>query len=179
MQRWFFRLLPLAIFLIAKGELLSQRPNFSNSGSGGGSSMGRSGGTGGNQRDIEPDTFPMFFHFPGDKNKVYPFLDSSLTNDFHQHDPARKPSFEYFNLGFPGSPAYPIYYKPVQRKGFDLGLHAFDLYLLSADRVPAYSLKRAFTQTSFYQTGEQNDGFFGIQFSRNFAQGINFSIDYN
>jgi hypothetical protein len=179
MQKWFFRLLPLAILLIAKGELLSQRPNFSNSGSGGGSSMGRSGGTGGNQRDIEPDTFPMFFHFPGDKNKVYPFLDSSLTNDFHQHDPARKPSFEYFNLGFPGSPAYPIYYKPVQRKGFDLGLHAFDLYLLTADRVPAYSLKRAFTQTSFYQTGEQNDGFFGIQFSRNFAQGINFSIDYN
>ena len=179
MQKWFFRLLPLAIFLIAKGELLSQRPNFGNSGSGGGSSMGRSGGTGGNQRDIEPDTFPMFFHFPGDKNKVYPFLDSSLTNDFHQHDPARKPSFEYFNLGFPGSPAYPIYYKPVQRKGFDLGFHAFDLYLLTADRVPAYSLKRAFTQTSFYQTGEQNDGFFGIQFSRNFAQGINFSIDYN
>jgi hypothetical protein len=179
MQKWFFRLLPLAILLIAKGELLSQRPNFSNSGSGGGSSMGRSGGTGGNQRDIEPDTFPMFFHFPGDKNKVYPFLDSSLTNDFHQHDPARKRSFEYFNLGFPGSPAYPIYYKPVQRKGFDLGLHAFDLYLLTADRVPAYSLKRAFTQTSFYQTGEQNDGFFGIQFSRNFAQGINFSIDYN
>ena len=179
MQKWFFSLLPLAIFLIAKGELLSQRPNFSNSGSGGGSSMGRSGGTGGNQRDIEPDTFPMFFHFPGDKNKVYPFLDSSLTNNFHQHDPARKPSLEYFNLGFPGSPAYPIYYKPVQRKGFDLGLHAFDLYLLTADKVPAYSLKRAFTQTSFYQTGEQNDGFFGIQFSRNFAQGINFSIDYN
>jgi len=179
MQKWFFRLLPLAILLIAKGELLSQRPNFSNSGSGGGSSMGRSGGTGGNQRDIEPDTFPMFFHFPGDKNKVYPFLDSSLTNNFHQHDPARKPSLEYFNLGFPGSPAYPIYYKPAQRKGFDLGLHAFDLYLLTADKVPAYSLKRAFTQTSFYQTGEQNDGFFGIQFSRNFAQGINFSIDYN
>ena len=179
MQKWFFRLLPLAILLIAKGELLSQRPNFSNSGSGGGSSMGRSGGTGGNQRDIEPDTFPMFFHFPGDKNKVYPFLDSSLTNDFHQHDPARKRSFEYFNLGFPGSPAYPIYYKPVQRKGFDLGLHAFDLYLLTADKVPSDSLKRAFTQTSFYQTGEQNDGFFGIQFSRNFAQGINFSIDYN
>jgi len=179
MRKWFFMLLPLAIFLIAKGELLSQRPNFSNSGSGGGSSMGRSGGTGGNQRDIEPDTFPMFFHFPGDKNKVYPFLDSSLTNNFHQHDPARKQAFEYFNLGFPGSPAYPIYFKPVQRKGFDLGLHAFDLYLLTADKVPAYSLKRAFTQTSFYQTGEQNDGFFGIQFSRNFAQGINFSIDYN
>lgn len=179
MKPSFFRLLPLAILLIAKGELLSQRPDFNNSGSGGGSSMGRSGGMGGNQREIEPDTFPMFFHFPGDKNKIYPFVDSSLTNDFHQHDPARKPTFEYFNLGFPGSPAYPIYFKPVQRKGFDMGLHAFDLYLLTADRVPAFSLKRAFTQTSFYQTGEQNDGFFGIQFSRNFAQGINFSIDYN
>lgn len=179
MKPSFFRLLPLAILLIAKGELLSQRPNFNNSGSGGGSSMGRSDGTGGNQRDIEPDTFPMFFHFPGDKNKIYPFVDSSLTNDFHQHDPARKPTFEYFNLGFPGSPAYPLYFKPIQRKGFDVGLHAFDLYLLTADRVPAFSLKRAFTQTSFYQTGEQNDGFFGIQFSRNFAQGINFSIDYS
>lgn len=179
MKPSFFRLLPLAILLIAKGELLSQRPNFNNSGSGGGSSMGRSDGTGGNQRDIEPDTFPMYFHFPGDKNKIYPFVDSSLTNDFHQHDPARKPTFEYFNLGFPGSPAYPLYFKPIQRKGFDVGLHAFDLYLLTADRVPAFSLKRAFTQTSFYQTGEQNDGFFGIQFSRNFAQGINFSIDYS
>lgn len=171
--------LPLAIFLIANGELLSQRPNFSNAGSGGGSGMGRLGGTGGNQMEIEPDTFPMFYHFPGDKNKSYAFVDSNLTNVFHQHDPARREKFDYFNLGFPGSPAYPLYFKPVQRKGFDLGIHSFDLYLLTADKVPAFSLKRAFTQASFYQTGEQNDGFFGIQFSRNFANGINFSIDYN
>lgn len=174
--------LPLAFLLIANGKLLSQRPNFSNTGSGGGSGMGRSGGSGGsvgNQREIEPDTFPMFYHFPGDKNKSYAFIDSNLTNDFHQHDPARKEKFDYFNLGFPGSPAYPVYFKPTPRKGFDLGIHSFDLYLLTADKVPAFSLKRAFTQASFYQTGEQNDGFFGIQFSRNFANGINFSIDYN
>lgn len=179
MRKILLMFLPLAVFLIANGELLSQRPNFSNSGSGGGSGMGRSGGTGGNQREIEPDTFPMFYHFPGDKSKSYAFVDSNLTNDFHQHDPARKEKFDYFNLGFPGSPAYPIYFKPVQRKGFDLGIHSFDLYLLTTDKVPAFSLKRAFTQASFYQTGEQNDGFFGIQFSRNFANGINFSIDYN
>ena len=104
MRKILLMFLPLAVFLIANGELLSQRPNFSNSGSGGGSGMGRSGGTGGNQREIEPDTFPMFYHFPGDKSKSYAFVDSNLTNDFHQHDPARKEKFDYFNLGFPGSP---------------------------------------------------------------------------
>lgn len=178
MRNFFLIFLPLAFFLIANGELFSQRPNFGNSGSGGGSGMGRSGGSSGNQREIEPDTFPMFYHFPGEKNKSYAFVDSNLTNDFHQHDPARKQKFDYFNLGFPGSPAYPVYFNPVRRKGFDLGIHSFDLYLLTADKVPAFSLKRAFTQATFYQTGEQNDGFFGIQFSRNFANGINFSIDY-
>ncbi|MFM7091830.1 MAG: putative porin [Bacteroidota bacterium] len=170
--------LPLAILWVVNGELFSQRPNFGGSGSGGVGGMGSSGGSGGGQREIEPDTFPMFYHFPGEKNKMYAFVDSNLTNDFHQHDPARKEKFDYFNLGFPGSPAYPIYFKPIQRKGFDLGIHSFDLYLLTAEKVPAYTLKRAFTQATFYQTGEQNDGFFGIQFSRNFANGINFSIDY-
>jgi hypothetical protein len=179
MQKKLLIFLSLAFMLTAGKELLAQRPNFGNSGGGFGSGMGRSGGSGGNQREVEPDTFPMFYHFPGEKNKKYAFLDSNLTNDFHQHDPARKLKFEYFHLGFPGSPAYPIYFKPIKRKGFDLGIHAYDLYLLTADRVPAFSLQKAFTQASFYQTGEQNDGFFGIQFSRNFANGINFSIDYN
>jgi hypothetical protein len=178
MQKFFLLLLPLAFVWLANGELLSQRPTFGGSSSGGGFGMGRSGSTGGGQRDIEPDTFPMFYHFPGERNKIYVFVDSNLTNDFHQHDPARKERFDYFHLGFPGSPAYPLYFKPTQRKGFDLGVHSFDLYLLEADKVPAFSLKRAFTQATFYQTGEQNDGFFGIQFSRNFANGINFSIDY-
>ena len=83
MRNFFLIFLPLAFFLIANGELFSQRPNFGNSGSGGGSGMGRSGSSSGNQREIEPDTFPMFYHFPGEKNKSYAFVDSNLTNDFH------------------------------------------------------------------------------------------------
>jgi len=178
------------IFFFLAGVTLqplgAQRPGSGGSGSfpGGGqggfpgSGRGGSAPGGGNQREIELDTFPIAFHLPNARKSVIPFRDTGLGNDFHQHDPARRERFDYFHLGYPGSAAYPLYFEPLRRKGFDLGIHAFDLYLLRADQIPIYQLERAFTQATFYQTGEQNDGYFGIQFSRNFSKGLNLSLNY-
>jgi len=69
-------------------------------------------------------------------------------------------------------------YAPRLRRGFDAGLHQYDLYLLPASRVPFYKIERAFTNVGFNRGSEQTNGGFSVQFSRNFAKGLNLTIDY-
>lgn len=140
---------------------------------GGDSSQG-----GSNQNEIEPDTFPIFYHFSAEPWRELSFTDSLLDSRFHQHDPVRQRLFDFQHLGLPGSPVKPIVYEPLLRAGFDWGIHSYNPYLLTAAAVPVYRLQRAYTNLGFNQTGEQENNYFTAQFSRNFAQGLNFSLDY-
>ena len=131
------------------------------------------------QYEVEIDTSDIYYFFADNPGEEYTFADSLLGNYFNQQDPIRRRDLDYANLGILGSAARPIVYQPLYRMGFDLGMHQFDIYQTLATELPFYRIEKAYTDVGYYQTGEQADAAITAQFSRDFADGLNFSIDYN
>lgn len=125
------------------------------------------------------DTFGVFSFYSLNPNNESPFSDSLLTKFYHQYDPTRNRAWDYANLGIVGSAHLPLIYEPRFRKGFDVGYHQYDLYLTPAYKLPYYRLEKAYTNVAYMQGAEQTDAQFEAQFSRNFANGLNYSLDYN
>jgi len=120
------------------------------------------------------DTFGVYTFFVDNPNEEAPFADTLLQH-FQQFDPTRSRDFEYAHLGNPGSPARPLFFQPSFRKGFDIGLHQFDLYRIDKKNTPYYRLQNPFTRAAYSQNNKDNLSFKG-EYSRNFANGINVSI---
>ncbi|MCB0639920.1 MAG: hypothetical protein KDC54_25030 [Lewinella sp.] len=135
------------------------------------------GQRGANQREIAPDTFGIFQFQVNNPNEETPFSDSLLAN-FHQFDPTRQGRFDYANLGILGSAHQPIVYQPRKRGGLDLGFHQYDLYYITGETMPFYRLERPYTNLRFIQGTQQSDTYLSAIFSRNFANGLNFVVDY-
>lgn len=130
------------------------------------------------QQDVVLDTFKIFYFSPLEFYRERAFDDSLLTNYTHQLDPTRQRAFDYQHLGVLGSAANPLVFQNNFRQGFDVGLHQFDIYRLSIDELPFYRVERAFTYTEYDRGGDQADSRIEVKFSRNFANGVNLSIDY-
>ncbi|MEO0338548.1 MAG: putative porin [Bacteroidota bacterium] len=130
------------------------------------------------QGDVLLDTFKIFSYLPVTFYREYFFADTGLTNFTHQLDPARRLRFDYQNLGVNGSAAQPYIYQGTWRQGIDIGFHQFDLYYLHADSIPFYRLERPFALMGFDQGGDQANIQFDAKFSRNFANGVNLTLDY-
>lgn len=127
--------------------------------------------------DETPDTVGIFYFYADNPYREFPFADTTLQN-FQQYDPVRQRELDYANLGILGSAHRPLVFEPQWRRGFDVGLHQFDLYLTSVTMTPFYRIQKAFTNLSFMVGSEQADTYLTAQFSRNFAKGLNFSLDY-
>ena len=132
----------------------------------------------GDQNEIELDTFEVFYFFADNPNQEIPFSDSTLGDYFRQYDPVRKRDLDYRHLGNLGSAHEPIVFEPAWRRGFDIGLHQYDLYMATGKEMPFYRIERPFSLVSYTLGSEQADGYTTAQFSRNFANGLNFSLDY-
>lgn len=142
-------------------------------------SLGSFGSGGGGSQQLETyieliDTFGVFYFFADNPAEEKIFADSFLT-DFQIYNPVRQRDFEYANLGNPGSPARPLFFQPAFRKGFDIGLHQFDLYHINKKNTPYYRLQHPLTRAGYSQYGKDNLSFQG-EYSRNFSEGINVAI---
>lgn len=126
----------------------------------------------------ERDTFGVFSFYAENPNKERAYSDSLLTRYTHQYDLARQQSIDFFHLGPLGSATLPILYQPEYRKGFDIGIHQYDFYQIRAKHLTYHRLKSPFTDLTYTQVGEQSDTYFKGSFSRNFADGLSVSIDY-
>ena len=175
--------LPFAILLFLLANVTTtfgQRPPSIGGGSGGGfgsfGNTGRGGG-GGNVGEVTLDTSDIFYFFADNPNLIFPFEDS-LLGHFQQYDPARQQMYDYGHLGNLGSAARPLFYQPSFRQGFDVGLHQFDMYQIKTSDVRFYKIEQAYTQAGHSQGQTQSDAFTNVRFSRNFANGINFSLEY-
>ena len=167
----FFWLCCFFLFLIfEKGN--AQQPNFP------GSSRGGSGTPPQLDEIEEKDTIPVIYFYADNPNLQITFSDTLLHQYFHQYDPLRKKDIDYINLGIFGSPYQPILYEPINRRGFDVGINQYQLYYTPALHLPYYTLNKAFTNLYYTQGSDQSAANIGAQFSRNFANGINFSLDY-
>ncbi len=137
---------------------------------------GRGGGGGGAQR-LTLDTSEIYFFFADDPNLVFPFGDSLLSS-LHQYDPIRQRELDFASLGNLGSAARPLFFQPTWRRGFDVGLHQFDIYQMQTSDVRYYKITQAYTQAGYSQGPTQADALFDIKFSRNFADGLNLSLEH-
>lgn len=176
--------LPFYILLIFSVLFVENAAAQFGGGGGGGGLAGRFGGGGGGgssaggvQR-LTLDTSDIFFFYADEPNFVFPFSDSLLGN-VHQYDPIRQQPYDFANLGNLGSAARPLFFQPTRRRGFDVGLHQFDIYQMSTADVRYYKITQAYTKAEFSQGPTQNDTQFKVQFSRNFADGLNFSIEHH
>ncbi|MEO0877035.1 MAG: putative porin, partial [Bacteroidota bacterium] len=123
------------------------------------------------------DTFGIFLFQVENPNEERAYNDSLLTN-FHQYDPTRLLPNDYAHLGVVGSAHQPLVYEGQDRGGFSLGWHQYDLYYTDGRSMPYYRLERPYTDLFFTQGGEQRDNIVSAKFSRNFANGLNYALDY-
>lgn len=127
--------------------------------------------------ELEADTANISYFFPNNPGRFYTDKDSLLGDYFQQYDPSRHRGLDYFNLGRVNSAAYSSVYQPVFRRGLDIGMHAYDVYQIKNDDVRFYQQGKAVSDL-FYSGSQQQNGLIKARFSRNFADGINFSVDY-
>ena len=171
----------LLFFLINATSAYCQR--FPGGGGGGGGGFGsfgnggRGGGGGGSVGEVTLDTSDIFYFFADNPNEIFPFEDS-LLGQFQQYDPLRQQEFDFGSLGNLGSASRPLFYQPSFRRGFDVGLHQFDIYQMKPSDVRYYKIEQAYTQAGHSQGQTQADAFTNVRFSRNFANGLNFSLEY-
>ena len=126
----------------------------------------------------EPDTIDFTYFHQHNPGLEYGFSDTLLNQNFQQYDPIREGKLDFANLGYLGSAHHRLAYQPLFRQGFDIGFHQFDLYKFDGATLPYYRLNKAFTNVWFLNGTSKQDGYFKGQFSRNFAKGLNFSIDF-
>ncbi len=131
------------------------------------------------EEEIRSDAIRVKYLLPNDLEGITPFNDTSIGLHFQQYDPARDRLLEYGTLGNLGSAHQPLFFQPRHYQGFDDGFHQFDLYQVYADQLRYYEIDRAFSDLFFTQGPTQNDVYFKGRFSRNFANGINYSLEYN
>ena len=129
------------------------------------------------QLDAELDTATINYYFANDPKVIFSERDSLLDNRFQQYDPSRKRTYDYFHLGQNGTAATPSVYEPFFRRGFDIGLHAFDIYAIKNADIRFYQQTKPFFD-GFYSAAQQSDNYQRIKFGRNFANSVNLSIDY-
>jgi hypothetical protein len=175
-----FRSFLLIISVLTVGSAAFSQ-GFPGGGGGGGGLRfpGGGGGSGGGvSANSEPtlDTSEIHYFFADNPNLIFPFSDS-LLETFQQYDPARQQPLDYAHLGNLGSAARPLFFQPVWRRGFDIGLHQFDLYQMTTNDVRYYKITQAYTLAGYTQGPAQTDSQFRIRFSRNFSNGLNLSLE--
>ncbi len=123
------------------------------------------------------DTSEIHYFYADAPWLVYPFSDSLLEH-LHEYDPTRQQAWPWANLGNLGSAARPLFYQPHWRRGFDAGLHQYDLYQMSPADVRFYRITQAYTQAEYTQGPLQTDAQMLVRFSRNFSDGLNLSLEH-
>jgi Putative porin len=129
------------------------------------------------QQEVEIDTFNIRYFYAADPAVRIPEKDSLLDHFFQQYDPTRYRKYDFLHLGMAGTAAYSAVYQPVLRRGLDIGYHQFDVYQIRNADIKFYEQGKAFSDV-FYSGAQQTDGLAKARFARNFANGVNLSVDY-
>jgi hypothetical protein len=125
-----------------------------------------------------PDSLSVFYVFADAPEERYPKDDTLPDARFRFYDPARQSVIDWGTLGNLGSSARPLWFSPAPRRGFDMGIHPFDLYRLTPDSLRFYKQSRTYSDVFFSQGRTQNDNMVRAVFSRTFGDSITFALDY-
>ena len=124
-----------------------------------------------------PDSAKIRLLFADDPYHLKPVKSAGLS-EFQQYDAIRRQDlFDAWHIGDVGSASKSVFYKPVFRQGFDMGLHAYDLYLLEKDDVRYFTTDIPYTDTYFSQHS-QDDIMVKALFTSNLTKQLNGTVDY-
>lgn len=124
------------------------------------------------------DTVRITYIYSGNPSEEFEFSDSLLNQHFQQFDPARQRPLPYAHLGNVGSASRPNVYEGRLRRGFDVGLHQFDIYKRRQEDLKYFTLAPAFTRLFYSQGNDQNDSDVEAIFGRKFDGGMGLTLQY-
>lgn len=107
-----------------------------------------------------------------------PAADSLPDLEFRMYDPARRKEIDWGTLGNLGSATRPLLFENQARRGFDVGVHTFDLYMLKPEQLGFYRNTKTFSDASFSQGRNQFETNLNARFARTFEGGTSFSVEY-
>jgi len=118
-------------------------------------------------------------------NKVFYFYLKDLKsrqigdnfNTVHRINPVLSGDFQHQYLGNFGSAHYGMIYQPRIRRGFDMGYHSYDGYLITQKDVPFYNVEKPHTD-AFFSAATQEDAFIDVKFSSNTSKRSNSYLAY-
>lgn len=124
------------------------------------------------------DTTPLLFTYAFSPERSYPAADTLAGREFRFYDPARRQPIDWGTLGNLGTPARPLFFETPARLGFDVGVHAFDLYNLQPGDLRFYRNSRSYSEVFFSQGRTQLEGMMNARLAHTFSGGTSFSLDY-
>ncbi|NNE26500.1 MAG: hypothetical protein HKN09_06625 [Saprospiraceae bacterium] len=105
-------------------------------------------------------------------------IDDTLFTDFEKYDPAKR--FETASLGIGNIGSAQQAVRLQQRLGINTvaGFHQYDIYKLDPDDLSFYEQNRPYNDLFFSPVAGQNNFVVGAQFSRDFANDVNVTLDF-
>ncbi len=110
--------------------------------------------------------------------RSFPAADTLPDADYRMYDPARRNVIDWGTLGNLGSAARPLFFENQAIRGFDVGVHAYDRYMLRPEQLGFYRNTRTFSDAYFSQGRNQFETNLNARFGRTFEGGANFSLEY-
>lgn len=128
----------------------------------------------------EPDTNVLrYFNWTNISERID--LNDTTLAEFQQYDAARQGLFyDYIHIGDVGSAAKPLAFTPTNRRGFEVGLHAYDIYQMPYDEVRFFDVNKDYTIAYYSQAQAQTDLIFKATYANSFNENrANIALDYN
>lgn len=122
---------------------------------------------------------PLLITFALSPERSSPAADTLPDQDFRMYDPTRRSLIDWGALGNLGSAARPLLFENVARRGFDVGVHTFDLYRLRPEQLGFYRNLNTFSEASFSQGRNQLETNLNARFARTFEGGASISLEYH
>ena len=121
---------------------------------------------------------PLIFTHAQNPEKSEVVADTLPDSEFRMYNPARRSLIDFGTLGNIGSSARPMLYEVAPSRGFNNGIHVFDLYTLKPDDLRFYRNNRSFSDAFFSQGKNNLESLLNAKFARTFEGGLNVSLDY-
>lgn len=129
-------------------------------------------------RPVAASNDPLLITFALTPEQKTTFSDTLPNESYRMYDPSRKQTIDYGTLGNLGSAARPLLFENQAIRGLDVGVHAFDLYLLKPEQLGFFRNTRTFSDLSFSQGRNQLETNLNARFARTFEGGTCFSLEY-
>jgi hypothetical protein len=166
----------LCLGVLLSLSLLAQRGGRPGAGGGFDTSNAPQGGS---NRGVEYDTRDTFgvYYFSAEQPNLLRKLADTTLNRFDIYQPTNQTFVPYAHTGNIGSAHRPIWFDMPFRRGFDVGYHQYDLYYILPDQLRFSVLEKPFTRVFYSRGPTQQDGQFKGKFSRNFSNGLHFTVE--